>query len=362
MRKGLKTILWTVAGALGLLLLIQLVGSPIATHIANQRLARMPQFTGHVGAIRLQLWRGTVSMKDLELIDRKNPADGPVVVAPHGSLSLSWAPLFRGRIGGDASTEKARIVMIKRAETAKDEQEKAKKLISKPIVRAWQDVMAKEFPIEFRQIEIKDSQLRFEDRSDPQAVSLSIDQINLTLTGFSNREKGDDPLPAKLEMKATIAGSGALVVNAQADPADRQPRFEVKMELKGLNLPQLHDFLVRYALVDVQTGQFELYTEVSASGGKYQGYTKPFFKDLQFKAVPDPEKNVLQRAATKVASVVQNALKNEQGDVATKAPFEGNFEDNQVDVWTTLENLLRNAFVQALREGLEGQTGNKNSS
>jgi len=354
-----KGLLWFLAIVLVLLVLVQLVGSPIATHIVNGRLAKMPQFTGHVGAVRLQLWRGTISMHDLELVDRANAGDGPVVVAPHGSLSLSWAPLFRGRVGGDASTEKARVVMIKRAETAKDEQEKAKKLLGKPIVRAWQDVLAKEFPLEFRKIEIKDSQLRFEDRSDPQAVSLSLDQISLTLTGFSNREKGDDPLPAHLDLKATIAGSGHLTVGAQADPADRQPRFEVKMELKGLDLPRLHDFLVRYALVDVQSGRFDLYTEVSAAGGGYQGYTKPFFKDLQFKAVPDPEKNLLQRAATTVASAVQNALKNEQGDVATKAPFEGNFEDNKVDLWATLENLLRNAFIQALREGLEGQPGKK---
>lgn len=355
MRRSLRGALWILAAGIGVLLLVQLVGSPIATRIANRQLAAMPQFTGRVAAVRLQLWRGTVSMKDLELVDRANPGDGPVVVAPHGSLSLSWAPLFRGRVGGDASVEGARVVMVKRAETAKDEADKAKKLVGKPVERAWQAVLAKQFPLEFRQIEIKNSQLRFEDRSDPQVVHLSIDQINLTLTGFSNREKGDDPLPAKLQMKARIGGSGNVTVDASADPADRQPRFEVKMELKGLSLPELHDFLVRYALIDVRTGRFDLYAEVSAAGGQYHGYTKPFFKDLQFKAVPDPEKNLLQRAATKVASAVQNALKNEEGDVATKAPFEGNFDENQVDVWATLENLLRNAFIQALREGLEGQ-------
>jgi hypothetical protein len=158
-------------------------------------------------------------------------------------------------------------------------------------------------------------------------------------------------------MKAKIAGSGTLTVDAKADPADRQPRFEVKLEVKGLSLPAMHDFLVRYALVDVHSGEFELYSEVSASGGSYQGYTKPFFKDLRFDAVPDPEKNLLQRAATKIAATAENVLKNERGEVATKAPFQGNFEENRVDVWTTLENLLRNAFIQALREGLEGQTG-----
>jgi hypothetical protein len=50
-----------------------------------------------------------------------------------------------------------------------------------------------------------------------------------------------------------------------------------------------------------------------------------------------------------------SVLKNDEKDqVATKAPFSGTFNQNDVDVWTTVEFLLRNAFVQALREGFEG--------
>jgi hypothetical protein len=356
MRKLGRVFLWIVATILVLLVLVQLVASPVATHLANQRLAQMPQFTGHVESVRLQLWRGTISVKNLALNDRAEPGDGPVVVVPHGTLSLNWAPFFRGRIGGDLTFDHAQVVMVKRAETAKDEAEKAKKL-SKPVGRAWQDVLAKQFPIEFRKIEAQHAQLRFDDRTEPQVVSLLIDDIDLKLEGFSNREKSREALPASAQMKGRVAGTGILTVDARADPADRQPRFEVKMEVKGLSLPDMHDFLVRYALIDVQSGEFDLYTEVNAAGGSYDGYTKPFFKNLKFEAVPDPKKTVLQRAATKVAAAFQNALKNERGDVATKAPFHGDFEQNKVEVWTTLENLLRNAFIQGLREGLEGRTG-----
>lgn len=50
-------------------------------------------------------------------------------------------------------------------------------------------------------------------------------------------------------------------------------------------------------------------------------------------------------------------LENEDKEqVATKAPFAGNFADNQVDVWSTIATLFSNASVQALRGGFEGQT------
>jgi hypothetical protein len=356
----LRRCLVAVACVAIVLLLVRFAASPLATYVTNRRLAAMPQFQGHVEGVQLSLWRGTIGFTKLELTDRAHPEDGVIVAVAHGMLSLSLPPFFRGRVGGEGAVEGARVIMVKRLETPQDEQEQAKKL-GKPMVRAWQEVLTKEFPIELSRIEVEDSAFRFDDRSDPQAVSLELDQVNLTAAGFSNREKGGDPLPATLRMTARIGGSGSLLVGGRADPAERQPRFEMRLELKGLSLPKIHDFLVRYALVDVSSGEFDLYTEVTAANGQYDGYTKPFFKDLKFEAVPDPEKSLLRRAATKVASVVQGALKNERGDVATKAPFHGDFDANQVDVWVTVENLLRNAFIQALREGLEGQTPTPNA-
>lgn len=354
MRKSLKVLLWIVAAVAVLLLVVRFAVSPLATHVANRKLAGMPQFMGRVGAVKLALWRGTVVVENLRLSDREHPEDGDIVIVPHAMLSLAWGPMFKGRLGGEGAVDRAEVVMVKRAETAKDEKEKAKKL-AKPVARAWQGVLAKQFPIELSKIEVRDSKLRFDDRSDPQVVSLTVDRIHLVAEGFANEEKQEGALPASVKMDARIGESGTLIADARLDPSEELPTFETTLEVKGLSLVQIHDFLVRYALVDVSSGEFELYAEAKAAGGSYEGYTKPFFKNLKFEAVPDPEKNLLQRAAVKVASVVQNALKNEKGDVATKAPFSGNFEDTTVDVWATLENLLRNAFIQALREGLEGQ-------
>lgn len=360
MRKFLKVLLWVAAVVVGVLLLVRFAGSPLATQVANRKLAGMPQFTGRVGAVKLALWRGTVVVENLRLSDRQHPGDGDIVIVPHAMLSLAWGPMFKGRVGGEGAVEGAQVVMVKRAETARDEKEKAKKL-AKPVVRAWQGVLAKQFPIEFSKIEVRDSTVRFDDRSDPEVVSLTIDRINLVAEGFANREKQEGRLPASMRMNARIGGSGTITADARLDPAEEMPTFETKLEVKGLSLVKIHDFLVRYALVDVSSGEFELYAEAKAEGGGYDGYTKPFFKNLKFEAVPDPEKNLLQRAAVKVAAAVQDALKNERDQVATKAPFHGDFEDTKVDAWTTLENLLRNAFIQALREGLEGQPSGKES-
>ncbi|HTL69373.1 MAG TPA: DUF748 domain-containing protein [Lacunisphaera sp.] len=353
LRTGVRVLVWTAGIVVALLLIVRFAFTPLATRFVNHRLVAMEHFTGHVDAVKLAVWRGTIIAENLRLSDRQHPEDGDIVIVPHADWSLAWAPVFRGRLGGQILIDRAQVVMVKRAETKKDEAQKAKKL-TKPVTRAWEGVLAKQFPIEYSKIEVKDSAVRFEDRTDPQVVSVSLDRIHLIIEGFSNREKSRDALPASISLEGRLGASGKVNVEARVNPAERQPTFNAELEIKGLSLPKMHDFLVHYALADVSSGEFDLYTEVKAQHGAYDGYTKPFFKDLKFKSVPDPEKSLLQRAATKLVAATENLLKNRRGQVATKAPFHGNFEDNKVEVWTTIENLLRNAFVQALREGLEG--------
>ena len=141
------------------------------------------------------------------------------------------------------------------------------------------------------------------------------------------------------------------------NPIARQPLFALNFEVRELQLPPLNSFLLAYANADVSKGTFELYSEINAKDGAYDGYVKPLLHDLDFKTASDEDKNFADRVKETVVSAVSSVFKNdEQDQVATKAPFAGNFADNDLDIWTTIVNLLRNAFVQAIRGGLEGET------
>ena len=344
-----------------LLVLIRWVGSPIATHLANRKLAELPQFTGHVDAVQLALWRGTIGIRGFELSSREDPAAEKVVRVDHGMLSVAWLPLFQGKLGGHGKISTVRVKMMKTAPTPTTDKDKKKpdQKESPVAVREWQGILQKSFPIEITRFEIEDATIEFEDRSSSPVAKVTVDQFHLVASDLSNRPKGNAELPAHVEVTARIAGSGNLRVDVRADPSNPQPRFATTMELKGLSLPALHDLLAAYALVDVTSGRFDLYSEINAAGGHYDGYLKPFLENPQFKAVRDPNKNIVERAASKAAAAVTELLKNDQQQVATKAPFHGDFAANDVDVWTTVENLLRNAFIQSLRQGFEGWSPGK---
>ena len=83
-------------------------------------------------------------------------------------------------------------------------------------------------------------------------------------------------------------------------------------------------------------------------------YKKHFKLDLRVVAASNL---LLRRLKEKVVSAVATVFENaNEEQVATKAPFSGNFANNELDIWTTIVNLIRNAFVQAIRGGLESQT------
>jgi hypothetical protein len=118
----------------------------------------------------------------------------------------------------------------------------------------------------------------------------------------------------------------------------------------------LNDFLLAYGNVDVSRGEFQLFMEVAAAEGKYDGYIKPFFDDVDFKNVSDEDKNVGQRIWENVVSGLSKLVKNKPRDqVATRIPFSGEFGDTDVGVLATIGNLLRHGFGRALAERFEGR-------
>ncbi|HEX2861760.1 MAG TPA: hypothetical protein VHN79_08970, partial [Lacunisphaera sp.] len=62
-----------------LLLAVRFIGSPVVTRLANQKLARMEDYAGHVGGIHLSLWRATITATDFTLSVRGDEPAEPVV-------------------------------------------------------------------------------------------------------------------------------------------------------------------------------------------------------------------------------------------------------------------------------------------
>ncbi len=369
---GLKKFLfWLVAVVLLLLVLLRWVGSPVLTSIVNKKLSALPGFSGHVSSVTLALWRSDVSASDFELTPRDHQADGPIVKVSHAALKFSWIALIKGKLGGRGNIDGADLHVLTQeagqaaqaaGEKVKEkEQEHGHPNDNNAEIRHWQDELRNAFPMEITKFEVKNSRIRFLDKTHQPNPEIVFDQLHVVATNLSNRSRDKTEPSSSAIIDAVMSGHGKVHIEATLKPVAPQPKFNVKMQLQGLQLAELNNFMTAYLKVIVQSGTFDDYIEVNADGGSYEGYTKPFLKELKFTDAPT-DKNVIEKVATKAASAVSEVLKNKEGKVATKAPFRGNFNDNKVALWTTIEYLLRNAFVQSLREGLEGFAGQGDKS
>lgn len=347
---------WTA----GILLIVSvglpLALSPLAKSAINRRLAALPGYHAHVGGVRIAVWKLAVDVEDFVLSDRGRASDGPLIKVARGTMTLLPGALLRGKLSGHgfiADTELL-VFLDETAENVGDARDPSARTRS---ARAgqWQRELQERFDVEISRFEIARTKIRFVARAMSASPEVRLVDFHLVAKNLKTRAETDEKCPAHLEVSARFPGGGSLRGQADFAPLETPPRFRSALEVKDLALPPLRDFLQAYALVDVQRGSFEVFIEAEAEGGRYTGYVKPFFRELEFKAVTDPSKSVLRNAATRVAGAVTNLLQNEEAKVATKAPFQGNFDRNEVDVAETIQNLLRNAFIRSLREGFEGQ-------
>lgn len=359
-----RLVLAAVGVVMALLLLLQFGGSMVATRLANSRLAAMPGYIGRVDTVHVIPWGARLTVHDLVVRPRERPEDDPVVRVDRASFNLATAALVAGRIQGEVDIDGLEATVWheeppgarKDGEDSKEKDEQARhERLAK--VRHWQTALRETFPMELERFELRNGRVRLVDRDAQPSAEAEITGLHVLLQDLRNKPAAGRARPATARVTAQVAGTGQLVVDVQADPAAEAPEFAARLELKDLSLPAVRHFLRTAAKVDVTAGTFEVYIEVEATGGAYQGYVKPFFQDLEFEPVKDPSVSPVKRLAAEVADAVTSVLKNEDEKVATRAPFQGNFADNKVDVWTTVENLLRNAFVQSLREGLDGRPG-----
>jgi hypothetical protein len=316
--------------------------------LINGRLEKVPEYAGRVEDIDIAVWRGAYQLEGVEIVKTQGATREPFFKADKIDFSLAWRDLFRGRFVGDFALQGGELIIV----NGPTEESSQTEVVDK----RWQDALEDIFPIEITRLEIHDSLVRFVDNNADPKVDIALNGLQVVAKGLRNRpSEKRGPLPAEIELRAKTIGNGDLRIFGGLDVLAEQPRFKLNLELVNVDLPALNDFLLAYGNVDVASGDFQLFLEVAAADGKYEGYVKPFFDNLDFKNVEDKSKPVTQRLWERMVSGLSKLLKNKPRDqVATRIPFSGEFGETDVGILATIGNLIRHGFGRALSERLEG--------
>jgi hypothetical protein len=337
---------WRVASrwliGIGVVVILLRLALPfILKSYVNRQLDKSPDYSGQVGDIDVQLWRGAYQINDIKILKTTGNISMPFFAASNVDLSIAWKELFHGAVAGEIALRHPRLNFVtgptpEQTQTGKDTR--------------WDKMLESLFPFKFNQVVITDGQIHFQNEHSTPPVDIFVDALSAVATNLSNTRDSKMELPAGLTANGHTLGGGSVELQLQFNPLAAAPTFEVTCQLTNVDLTALNDFLKAYGKFDVERGEFALYTSIAAKEGNYEGYLKVLFEDLDvFAWEKERKKNVLEIFWQAIVGTATTIFKNHPKDrLATKVPITGTFEKTDVHVWSAVGTLLRNAFIRAL--------------
>lgn len=272
----------------------------------NRQLAKIPEYSGHIGTVTVSLWRGAYVIHGINIRKTEGNIPVPFFSTPRMDLSVQWKELFHGAIVGKVLLDKPQVNFV--GGPTKEQSQTGE---SQP----WEKTLASLFPFQINRFEIKQGDVRFKTFAKSEPVDIYVTNLNAVATNLTNARVPNQPLPAGLKATGSSLGGGELTIDLKMNPLASGPTFQVDATLTNVDLVALNSFLRSYGKFDVAGGEFSVYTTAASDNGTYKGVIKVLFKHLDvFEWDKERKKNILQIFWEGIIGAVATTFKNHPHD------------------------------------------------
>ena len=336
-----------VIAAFALLLVAGRIALPFMVEdYANERLAALDAYDGHVGDIDIHLWRGAYSIDDIVIVKTGAKRPVPFFRSRRVDLSVEWRSLLRGSIVAEAEFDGPEVNLVQgksEADSQLGEDED------------WNARLEEMFPFRFNTVAVRDGTVRFLAPGINTRDAITARHVQGQVTNLTNVIESGKETFADFRINAEVLDGAPAVVAGSVNAFAKQPTFDVNMEVKKVQLPQVNPWLREYIKADAEAGKFELYMELAAADGKFKGYAKPILQDVDLYRSGEEEQSGLRRIWEGFLDFAAEVLENDEADqVAARIPFSGTLQNPETSLFATIASVMRNAFISAFARSLEG--------
>lgn len=331
---------WKILLGIALLLIIARLLLPyLLEKYVNKTLNDIPGYAGGVEDIDVALYRGAYVIEGLWLDKENATLDAPLLNFPESDISIEWKSLFKGRIVSEIVLHSPEVNYI-------FEDQKKSTPQGKPDVGDWTNALTDLVPIKINHLEAHDGKLNFVQFSADPNINLVFKDINLYTTNLQNVRRTDTILPSTLHATATSFGEGAVTLDGRINVMKKIPDLDVEFALKKANVTALNEMSINAVGVDFASGTFELYSEMAIADGYLKGYLKPMFINTEL--IGEEDQGFFEKIWEGFVGVFKFLFKNQGTDtLATKAPLEGDLNDIDTGLLSTILNIFKNAWISA---------------
>ncbi len=315
----------------------------------NRQLAEMGEYRGSVEHIDLSLIRGGYVLRNLQIVKiDAAPETPPFASIPTMELALQWRALFRGSAVGEVIMRSPQLNMVQ-------SQANEEKQLGTGV--NWPQEIRDLFPFQLNLVEASDGLVTFRAPGISTNDSLTMRNFTMQLRNLTNVQDLEEPAFADLNVHGQIMGNAPITLMGSIDPNEMTPTFDIDLSIEGARLVDVNPWLNEFLKVDAEMGVFSMYSELAAAEGRFEGYVRPILEEPKFVDANEEEEGdgPFRKAWEGLVNLAAKILENKQEEqVATQIPLRGEIMEPDVDLLTTMVNLMRNAFVAAFSHSLDG--------
>lgn len=339
--------------AFPLAIIVLLIGIRLALpyfvlRYVNKVLNDIPGYRGSVEDVDLHLWRGAYGIDSLKLDEIKGEVPVPFLLIKKIDLSIQWNALFEGAIVGEVDMLRPEIIFA--AGPAKGTGQTGEET-------DWTKPLKELMPLTINRFQVNNGKISYLDLYSDPKVDIYIEHLQLVAYNLNNVEDKNNALPSTLTATGTSIGGGKLMVDLKMNALKKIPDLDLNLEFTDVTLKSLNSFIKAYAKIDVESGSFDMFSEIVLNDGNFDGYVKPVIRNIKILNLEEDNKdkeNVFQLLWEGIAGLFGEAFENQSKDqIATRVPIEGRVDNVQTNVWKTIFNVFKNAFIEAFQKEID---------
>ena len=325
----------------------------IVTRYVNKVLNDIEGYSGSISDIDIHLYRGAYQIDSIKIYKTDGAQRTPFVSIPKTDLSIEWNALFDGALVGEITFEKPVLNFIAAHDISNNESGDSTALSTTAHVD-WTVPIKKLLPVPVNRLRVNNGKIAFYDFAASPEVGLFLNNVQLDALNLNNTTENPEPLPSRIYLQALSIGNGQLNIAMKANVLKAIPDLDMDLRFESVNLRALHELFQAYGNVNVEHGNFNMYSEVAVLDGEISGYVKPLFHELNVENRKDEKDESVGVLWESLVSFLNESVRNETHDqVAAKAPLVGHIASAETPFWPSLWNIFSNAFVDAFDQNTE---------
>lgn len=347
-RRWLRRIGLFLAGLIVILTVARLMLPTALRWYVNRTINQSTMYEGHIGAVRVHLYRGAYSIEDVRILKTSGNVPVPLFAAERVDFALEWNALLKRKVVGRVVMERAELNFVDNQSDAGSQTGAG---------APWLDILKELFPFKINSAEVRRGSIHFRAFDTKPPVDVYLSQLEASIENLTNINDEITPLIATVKAEALAMDQARLQYQMKLNPFSYRPTFELAVRLLALDVTKTNALARAYGDFDFEKGWFDLVIELKSQEGAVEGYVKPLFRDLKVLSLRKDvrEDNVLNFFWEALVGATVELLKNQpRNQFATLVPLRGTIESTRTDILTLIGNVLRNAFIRAYLPRLEG--------